>query len=103
MASGTISGTVRCEELGDGPLVVSAHAERAITGSAAAEVSLPNGPGAFSLNLEPGAWWIHAALEQSAVPGARSIGAWSHDAVQVAAGQSVGDIEIVIEVPETVR
>lgn len=103
MASGTISGTVRCEELGDGPLVVSAHAKREITEGPAAVASLPDGPGAFSLDLEPGTWWIHAALEQSAVPGARSIGAWSHDAVEVAAGQAVGDIEIVIEVPETVR
>lgn len=103
MASGTISGTVRCEELGDGPLVVSAHSEREVAGNAAAEVSLPDGPGAFTLDLEPGRWWIHAALEQPAVPGARSIGAWSHDAVEVGAGEAVGDIEIVIEVPETVR
>lgn len=103
MASGTISGRVRCEELGDGPLVVSAHAQREITESPAAEVGLPDGPGVFTLDLEPGRWWIHAALEQPAVPGARSLGAWSHDAVEVVAGQAVGDIEIVIEVPETVR
>ena len=103
MASGTISGTVRCEELGDGPLVVSAHSERVLGATPAAEISLTDGPGAFSLSIEPGEWWIHAALEQPAVPGARSLGAWFRDAVEVAAGETVSDVEIVIEVPETVR
>jgi hypothetical protein len=103
MASGKISGTVRCEELAEGALVVSAHAERAVSDQAAAEVSLIEGPGPFSLSLEPGTWWIHAALEQPEVPGARSIGAWSRDSVDLADGETVQDVEIVIEVPETVR
>jgi hypothetical protein len=103
MASGSISGTVRCEELGDGPLVVSAHAERAVGDAPAAEVGLADGPGAFSLELEPGTWWIHAALEQATVPGASRLGAWSREPVEVTSGGHVGDVEIVIEVPETVR
>lgn len=103
MASGIISGTVRCEELAGGALVVSAHAEPAPTGRAAAEVTLADGPGAFSLDLEPGTWWIHAVLEQPAAPGARSVSAWSRSPVELAAGQAVEDVEIVIEVPETVR
>jgi hypothetical protein len=103
MATGKISGTVRCEELAAGALVVSAHSERAVTGETAAEVALIEGPGPFSLSLEPGTWWIHAALEQAEVPGARTIGAWSRDAVDLADGETVQDVEIVIEVPETVR
>lgn len=103
MARGTISGSVRCEELGDGALVVSAHSERAADSPPAAEVSLKDGPGPFLLELDPGTWWIHAALEQPTVPGARSLGAWCRDAVELAPGASVSDIEIVIEVPETVR
>jgi len=94
---------VRCEELADGPLVVSAHSEPAPTGEAAAEVVLPGGPGEFSLDVAPGRWWVHAVLDQPAIPGSRAISAWARDAVELADGQTVEGVEIVIEVPETVR
>jgi hypothetical protein len=103
MASGQISGTVRCEELADGPLVVSAHSEPVPTGAPAAEVVLPAGPGEFSLDVAPGRWWVHAVLDQPGIPGARAISAWAREPVELAAGQTVAGVEIVIEVPETVR
>ncbi|MEW6582926.1 MAG: hypothetical protein AB1416_09215 [Actinomycetota bacterium] len=101
--SSRIAGTVRCVELAEGPVVVSAHPAPSRGSAAAAQVNLPEGPGGFVLEVPPGAWWIEAVLEQPSIPGAREISAWSHDAVEVADGDVVDGVEIVLEVPETVR
>jgi hypothetical protein len=103
MASARISGTVRCVELADGPLVVSAYPEPQRGGAPAAQASLPDGPGEFSLDVPAGTWWVEATLEQPAIPGARELTAWSREPVTVADGDAVGGIEIVLEVPEQVR
>ena len=96
-------GTVHCVELADGPVVVSAHDAPARSGAPAAQVNLPAGPGGFVLEVPAGAWWIEAVLEQPSIPGAREVSAWSRDAVEVAEGDVVEGLEIVLEVPETVR
>lgn len=98
-----ITGTVRCVELADGPVVVSAHPSPARSDAPAAQVSLPEGPGEFALEVPAGSWWIEAVLEQPSTPGAREVTSWSHDAVAVAEGEVVVGVEIVLEVPETVR
>jgi hypothetical protein len=98
-----IIGIVRSVELADGPVVVSAHPAPRRGDAPAAQVSLPEGPGDFALDLPAGSWWIEAVLEQPSIPGAREVTAWSHAAVAIAEGEVVEGLEIVLEVPETVR
>ncbi len=103
MSRGRINGTVSCEELAGGPVSVSAHAERVGGVSAVALEALAAGPGAFSLDVPPGTWWLLAILEQEHLPGAGALSAWSHDSVTVGAGEEVAGVHIVVEVPENVR
>jgi hypothetical protein len=102
MSAARITGNVSCEEL-SGPLCVTAHAERESGGSAVALTDLADGQDAFALDVPPGTWWVQATLEQHDVPGARALSAWCRDAVTVAAGEEVGGVRIVLEVPEQVR
>jgi hypothetical protein len=103
MAVGRIRGVVTCVELASGPLVVAAHSEPASGAPPASQMTLPDGPGEFAVDVPAGRWWLQATLEQPSIPGVRGFSAWSREAVDVAAGETVEGIEIVVEVPETVR
>jgi hypothetical protein len=103
VSRGRIHGIVSCEELAGGPVSVSAHAERAADAEPVALDALAAGPGAFSLDVPAGTWWVRATLAQEGVPGAGAFGAWSRDAVRVDPGGEVAGVHIVVEVPENVR
>jgi hypothetical protein len=103
MPSARISGTVTCDELAGGALVVAAYPERDAGRDPAATILLPDGPGPFTLEVPAGTWWLQALLEQSATPGPRAMTAWSRESVTVADGERVSDVAIVMEVPEQVR
>jgi hypothetical protein len=103
MSSARISGTVTCDELAAGALLVAAYPERDAGDDPAATAVLADGPGPFSIEVPAGTWWLQAQLDQNAAAGPRAMTAWSREPVTVADGEQVGDVDIVMEVPEQVR
>jgi hypothetical protein len=103
MGSARISGTITCDEFAAGALRVAAYPERDAGDDPAATAVLADGPGPFSIEVPAGTWWLQALLEQSATAGPAAMTAWSREPVTVADGELVGDVDIVMEVPEQVR
>jgi hypothetical protein len=90
-----ICGTVRGDEIPDGPMTVEAYAERVASGAPAAAVEV-GAPGPFALGVPAGTWWLRASA-------AGGVGARAAEAVTVAAGARVEGVVIDVEVPDLVR